>query len=385
MYTIAQLKDDLTGMSHTTTLDKVTNLQALLNRVAGDVLLRIDPRETIRKIALTNAIYDNVYDDSLPDDFKALIDIQPQIGRGVDFRNRPSRQFNFNKDLEDGHLTASVEWSNAVQMLRISKDISNTHYTVHEMDSLTANGAWGVGGDATNLTLDEVNFLSGLGGLNFDLDGSTTSGYIEVSDMNVVNLSDIEDVGSIFMYGYLPVGANVTSIELRWGSSSVAYWSQTVTSPFDTSSFRNGWNLLRFDWNGAAKTGSPDSSAIDYLRITVNYNGTADTDFIFDSITAQQGELNDLVYYSKYLFRDASGNWIERTTKDSDIINLSKPSYNIYLNECALALAHQKQGEDSGFDVDFLSGKLEDTYDLYTSRFPSERIELSYSYYNFDV
>jgi hypothetical protein len=108
-----------------------------------------------------------------------------------------------------------------------------------------------------------------------------------------------------------------------------------VTAAQD-GAFHNGWNLLRFDWNGATVVGSPDETAVDYLRFTVNYNGTAETDIRLDNIICNRGTIYEIDYYSKYLFTDGTTSaWKEKASDDSDIVNLDTDSYNIYLNKCA--------------------------------------------------
>ena len=59
------------------------------------------------------------------------------------------------------------------------------------------------------------------------------------------------------------------SLQLRFGSSYSAYYQSSVTAQFTGSAFKQGWNLLGFNWNTATITGSPSTSAIDYLRFQV--------------------------------------------------------------------------------------------------------------------
>lgn len=381
MATIANAKDSLTGMVHSTSLTKVRNLNELFRRAAINLLSKVDPPGTIRISQITNAVHSEIYDYSAADDLKGdkLIDLRPQINRLLSDRMR--QRFIEPFDLRKKENTFVIRYDSGEKSLRLSKSISPSAIVIHQLDSITANGTWAVGGDGDNLTQDTLNKIVGSASLNFDLDGSSTEGYIENSDMDEVDLSDEEDIGKIFVRVYLPNPSAITSITLRWGSSSSAYWSVTVTSPHDQDSFKTGWNILAFDWNGATETGSPDSSAIDYLRVTITYEGTADTDFRVDRIACSVGEIWEMVYYSKYLFRTSGGTWQETTSDDSDIINLDIEGYNLFLNECLKLIAQQIQGEDSGFDIEFSEKELKELYRIYKKDNPSQAIKKQDFYY----
>src|SRR6267154_6147214 len=80
---ITQLKQDLEGMMHGTTLNQITAIDALINRAARQILMDVDPQETKRIVPLANSIYTNIYDYSVPPDLKGtkVIDIRPQVNR----------------------------------------------------------------------------------------------------------------------------------------------------------------------------------------------------------------------------------------------------------------------------------------------------------------
>ena len=82
-YTITQLKSDLTSSLHGTTLNKVQNVNGMIQRAGADLLLQLDPQETKRIVPLTTPIFNNVYDYQLPTDLKGtkIIDIRPQANR----------------------------------------------------------------------------------------------------------------------------------------------------------------------------------------------------------------------------------------------------------------------------------------------------------------
>ena len=68
--TITQRKDNLSSMLHGGTLNKVRNIDLLFERSANTLLSKIDPVDTIRIIPLSSTIHDDIYNYSLPSDFK---------------------------------------------------------------------------------------------------------------------------------------------------------------------------------------------------------------------------------------------------------------------------------------------------------------------------
>lgn len=378
-YTIANLKTDLEGILHGTSLNKVRGVFPLINRGARDLLLDIDPQETKRRAQITNALYDRVYDYAVPADLKGnkIIDIRPQVrrSRSDNFSQEYSEQF----DLKKTNNTFQVAYDTGVKTVRISKSVK-TPVTLNNMNSVTANGTWAVGGDATNISTDTVNYVAGSGSVKFDLDGSTTSGYIENLTMSAVNLTEHENESALFNWLFIPDTSIFTSVDLRWGSDSSNYWNRTVTTPH-IGSLENGWNLFRYDWNGATETGSPVVSAVDYGRVTINYDGTADTDFRVDNIVSNIGQIYEMVYYSKYIFSDSSGNFQEQASDDSDTVNLDTESYNLLTYRVAELMAQQVQGEDAKFDAPFFAGKYAEALRQYNAQYKSEVEKPRASYY----
>lgn len=379
-FTIQDLKSRVSSKMHGVNVDKVNDFYGLCFEAAGNFLLKIDPKETKRVTQIENALYDQVYDYVCPTDLKGdrVIDIFPQVDRwkGDKFNNTYDENFDLNKD----NLDFTIKQNSGVKTLRISKYLIAGN-VLNACDSLTQNGTWVAGGGATSLSLDTLNYVTSGGSLRFNLATSGSAGYIENSTMTAVDISSLEDVGALFVYVYIPSTSATTSVNLRWGSSSSDYWSSTVTTTQDNTSFITGWNLLRFDWSGASEIGTPVSSAIDYLRVTVNYNGTAMTAFRVDNITAKLGSIYNINYYSKYLFRNSSGTWIEKPTSDTDLINLDVESVNCYLYELCELVAQELSSDGQEVDVKFFRDKKLDSYSIYSQTYKSEAKKKRVPYY----
>jgi len=384
--TIAELKTKIGGQIRGTTLNKINDFYGICEDAQELLLAKIKPKEVIRKTSITNAIYDRVTDYELPSDFKAIKDLRPQVEKNNIANPTPNKTFSKEFNLRKKDNTLSIEWENGTKFLRFNKVLS-TPITIDKADSLTENGTWAVGGNASGLELDELNYIAGVGSLKASVSSSGA----------VVNLI------------------------LRIGSDSSNYYEKTITTGHFMA-FSNGFNLCRFNLNGATQTGTVDMTNISYIRVTTTYNtnqtayfektltssvdlsGNYVTDgaiflsFYFDSITslttirldnilAGIGTLFDLWYYSNNLFRNSAGTWIHRPTSDSDTIMLSDESYKIFEAEVMRIMTQRIQGVFGSFDFAYYT-KMLDTpekglYDIYTDEFPSEEIISQTSYYNY--
>jgi hypothetical protein len=327
---------------------------------------------------LTNPIYNKVYDYVLPSDVKGyqIIDIRPQVNRGVNdnFRSRSIQDF----DLRKADNVFNVDFDSGSKTLRISKD-TGRGVTLSNFNSSTN---WSVGGDATNLTEDSLYYVSEAGSLKFDLDGSSTYGYIQNTSLSQVDLSDYEDTGAIFVWVYSPDSSIITSVNVRWGNDLTNYWDKTATTNNEGNSFHDGWNLIRLEWNGATETGVPDSSAVDTARVTINYDGTADTDIRVDSLVVRLGTIYEIVYYSNAMFQDAtSGEWNTTVGSDSDIINVEENEINLMIDKAAELAAQQQAGVDSQFDVQYFSQRYNNTMQKYKADNKSQAIKQQKEYH----
>jgi len=380
--TISDFKVDLQGAIHGASLNKVQGVDQVIYRAAGDLLLDIDPIETRRISPLSPALFDQVFDYVVPSDLKGkkVIDIRPQVSRGLNdsFSQRQSKEF----DLYKAENAFSVQHNTGVKSIRIAKS-TTPGSSLNEMEDTDDNGTWAIGGTASSLAQDTINRVSGGASLRFTATGAG-AGFIENSTMAQVDLSTHKNQASLFIFLFIPTVANLTSVNLRWGSDSSNYYDRTVTSAHPSNTFVQGWNLLRFDWDGASVTGAPVDTAIDYLRVTVNHTAT-DNNYRVDNIVSILPTIFEIEYYSKFLFRDSDGNWQETIDDDSNFINLDTESYNLLLNKTMILLAPQLQGVDSGFDLNFYLAEYQRGIARYTDQYKSEAQKPQSIYYRLPV
>ena len=313
--TILELSGELEAVLHGTTLNKITNIYGVYNRAARQLLLDLDPQETKRICELTNPIYNKVYDYALPTDLKGnrIIDIRPQVNRTMrdNYAQLYGKDFDISKEYSL-NPSFDVQFNSGVKTIRINSPLIQTGIVINYAEGITGNGTWAVDGvNATTLTTDSVNYVGGQNSLKFNLTNTgvnPTVGYIENSTMSAVDLSSHENQSSLFFYVYLPDASDFTNLILRWGSSTASYWTATATTDFFGNAFVDGWNLIRVNWTASTtEVGTPNSSAVNYLRISYTYDGVGQTAVRLNNIVSNLGQIMEIVYYSKYLFRSAAG------------------------------------------------------------------------------
>lgn len=350
--TVADLKNRIQQKIHGQSLDKLQDVYGLLKEAGANVLSRVDLPETQRAQALTGGLFDDVRHYACPSDLKKdkVIAVRPSGASTVADVSTLVGQDTLYRTPSDGDF--AVEYRNGTKVLKVAKTLT-LGATLHSMDSLTSNGTWAATASAQNLAADTVVKLSGSASLAFDLAAAGSSGYIENSAASAVDLSGANygTSYSVFVPLYLPSASAITSATLRWGSASGAYYAATVTATTDATALAAGWNVLRFDRSAASETGSVDDAAIDYLRLTVAYGGTAVSGIRVGAIVARIPTPYEVSYYSAYMFRSSAGTWLEAPTADTDIVNAEADGVSALVYEASMLAAQELMGEDAQADL----------------------------------
>lgn len=402
--TLAQLKSDIAGKIRGTSIKQINDFYGTVASAASRMLGRIDPQETIRIQTMASPFFDNVQDYSLVSDFKRAIDLRPQAnriqqpGRSLYSETTP-RQFLSRLDQD----SFSIKWNSMVRSLRAQRLLGGNVNTMDTFDSYSGNGLWSANVDASGLYNETLNFIEGNGSMGFNLSGSTGAANVENSTAPVTDLSAFLYNDSSFLYFYIPVGysSRFTSFNLTRGSSNSAYKRATTTTKADGTAFTDGWNFLRFDWNTATTTGSPDDTKNTYRRFGIVYStGVAINGCLLDYWTDSLGELYEMEYYSEYLFRDTTGAWKAVPTSDTDLINVGTLSYEILKAEVMFEVTMQiregsaREAELEGWKK-MLNGDSQNRYVKdppfhglyadYLRQFPSSAIVTVTRTYDFDL
>ena len=183
--TISDVKSNLIGMGHGGTLNKVRNIEHLFQRASITELANIDPIETVRIASLNSLVYDDVFNYSLPSDYKKIIDFYPQADRRS--LDSSSRQYIERFDLrrETENRTISIEGSEGIKFIRINWR-KRGRKLLHNMNSLTANGTWSVVASASGLKAQTLFKVSGNASIEFDV--AATGDGIQNTDMSALDL-----------------------------------------------------------------------------------------------------------------------------------------------------------------------------------------------------
>lgn len=395
-----------------TGLRQVIDFYGTAARAANRMLSRINPEETRRVATLSTPFWDNVNDYVLADDYKRMIDIRP-VGN-INRQDMPGesnwsqttpKQFDINLDSN----SYSIAWNNFVRTLRAQRLPAGNVATMDNFDvtisgtAALSNGSWSPEGDASGLYAEQLNYIAGNASLGMNLSGATGLADIVNSTAVAVDLSSLRYQDTSFIFFFIPAGfsSRFTSFTLRRGSSAANYKQQTVTAKADGTAFTDGWNFLLFAWNSASTVGTPDDTKNTYRRFGIGYTaGTAIPGCLVDNWTDSLGSLYEMEYYSEYLFRDASGSWIQSPTEDSDLVNVSTSSYEILKAEMMVDITQMiRTGETRITELAdwrmMLNGQppsryIKDPqyrglYADYLTNFPSSAIPTLTSTYNFDL
>mgnify|MGYP001592249062 FL=1 len=156
------------------------------------------------------------------------------------------------------------------------KTTNQFNYKVlHNCETFNGNGTWVIGDDAENITTDTAGFKEGAGSVNFDIDVSDSANNyasLQNSTMASVDCTDFQGNGYIRFWVYIPSIIDFTSILIRWGSGTGAYWEVSgITKDVYNRPLHSGWNYLEAVWDEATITGSPDSRSINFLYVRYVY------------------------------------------------------------------------------------------------------------------
>lgn len=376
-YSLNNVASDLSAILHGTNLNQIESLRALYDRAARQVLLDVDLQETIRVQQTTTPIYNQVFDYAVPVDLKGnkIIDILPQVNRTPSdiFVQDYNQQFDITK-IWTGQDQFTILFNTGLKTVRIAAPNLTAPVLINQASSVAENGTWTAGGSATNLRVDNVNFVIGAGSLMFDLPAAGSSGYLENSTMDPLDLEEWVNQATNFLYTFLPSASAFSSVTFRFGSDNSNYYSLTATVNQQNTAFVNGWNQCQYLWSSMAVTGTPDQNNLDYIRVTWAYDGTAQTAVKLNNIFTALGTILNMEYYSKYLFRNATtGAWQENVLDDSDLVNLDTESYNIYLYQVVYLALQQQQGLDATlFDANYFKELYLNSVKRYKSMYKSQ-------------
>lgn len=357
-----------------------TNLDLALNMALDSFLLEVDVPEAEKTSALT-PIFDGVNTYVPPSDMRgdAILGIRPYVGSknvvNTSLDRNQTAEFDRNLFFEDAEGKYAVEYNQGTKILRLNPRFDTArNYILHSCDAYNDNGTWVGTDDANTVATDAGLYTEGSGSVSFNITAAAGTATLTNDPIATpVNISSaIRGKSFVFADLYLPSSSAFTSAQLRYGSSSSAYYQNSVTTQFTGSAFKQGWNLLGFNWNTATPTGSPDTSAIDFLRFQLAYSiGIGDqTGLHLDNIVLRDGDLYEIKYYTKNVILDDDGTTYKSAfNEDADTLIFNEEGEATFIEYAAGYIAPNAiapSGQTFAQNATNLIAK-------YRSRYPSKR------------
>jgi len=363
-YTLYNLKQDVNANLPGGGINQLQNFWLTFDKGRRAMLGKIKPAELIRKAYLENAIYPDVYKYSVPEDMKYddVIEIRRLAGyRNVDTMNHPLElvyKRRFGQMRSSAANVMNISYENGVKYASIFRPLSGSRFgagynqnnnnlncefrVIHNCDSLNENGTWNVGGNVVNLKEDKLKHVIGRGSISFDINGSSTEGFIENFTLNSFNIRDFFKRGAIFNWLNISIPRELINVKLVIGSNtddlSTDLYESSVNSPHDNSEFITGWNLLKFMLNNLSMVGTPNPEELKYIRFEFKTTGQPIPGCNLDNILMRQGEVYEMIYNSAYIVKDGTtGQWKKIPNSNDDIIIAEEDAYDILVDEVTLA------------------------------------------------
>lgn len=360
MYTYSNILTELASRTRNQT-NNITNLRTLINSAVREEAASLSFNSLIKHTNTLRALYNSIYHYPLPADARneAIIDFVKYSNLSnpsyLNYRKVPLRQFNTNFNLD----TFSFDYSNGVNWLLGNFTTNNSTKIISTMDSVTSNGTWSATDNGTNITTNTTNHISGTGSVEVDMAAAGTVLSIVNSTLTAVDLTSVD---KLFYWVFLPSTDLPTSATLRYGSDSTNYYTSTATTPFNTSAFIQGWNLVAFDTGTA--TGSPDITNIDYVKCSLTFSTAPSTltGFLFDNILGSIGDPMEIIYYSRYPWKTTASVWIQDSTSNEDTLNANPEEYKVLLARITLEASKAVPMSDNDIlraEKDYLTARKE--------------------------
>lgn len=393
--TVGQYKDSIAGILTGTNLDDITNLNGALERGARITMQKANmPEATARtSFMLYNGVVDYPSDQAMFG--TKIIDIRPQgmarIITDYPYKDVIVRFDRTKKYSWNGHKL-TFEYNLGQPIMRV---VSPYPTQKIELDPMSATTGWTAGGSATNFAADTTVYWEQPAALRFNLAALGSQGYIEKTLTQGIDLTAYQGVGVAFLAVNLPSASAITSIGLRLGSSSSAYYDVSNTTGFLGAWVAGKYLLIALDLSLATTTGSPVITAVKYLRVYVNYNGTALTNVRLGGLWISLPQPTEVIYQTAAIFLNATTGLLSQTiSSDNDQIILNDAAYTLYEHEGALAVLMQAGGTLASGVAQSLSAKLNGArarngqiielglYDLYRADNPSQALESYDNWYD---
>jgi hypothetical protein len=382
-YTYSQLKADINGNIHNK-MGLLSNPRNTINRAVRDARA-IGIRSAIRRATSPANLFNGVFEYSWPADADGnmVVGIQPQTGERENdggYELTTEEEFDLYKNSKSNLL--SFSHNSLTTKLLASVLVDDLSLIVGGLDSTTGDeGTWSAFGNASNVAQDTYDFVKGYASLKFDLTSGGTTAGVANSDIRDYNLTEYKSNGSVFVWVYISATTGITNAIIRLGSDSSNYYSMTATTTNSGAAFSVGWNLIRFDFTGKTTTGTPVDATCDYAAVYFTKDsGQTGTSFRFDHIILKRGKIHNVIYYSRYMWQNTSGTYLENSTSDTDYLNCETDEYDLFVEKGTEYAAREAREYD---DHKLAQQNFDRLGKVYKKRNPTEALVITNTMHNF--
>lgn len=265
-------------------------------------------------------LFTGVNEYPLPDDFAALgMPKRPYGMWSPNFAHETVREF---VHWPYG-FTTGLKFDRGSQYLVANMPDGST-LQVQDCDSLTDNGTWAVSGDGSALALDGQIFEQGTGSLRFTVTPSTGTTVLTCTGLTYpIDMTDyLAQWAFLDPQGPSGMTSDVSSVELRLGSSASNYYAVTATARYRGDGISGGWGLAGFDLAAKATVGSPSAASISYVRIAIVHGTSPDVagTWRMDNVFLAKPTYFQLPYYGRYNVLGSDGSYKAKVTDLADTV-----------------------------------------------------------------
>lgn len=385
MYTVAQLKNSISGILSGLPLGNVTDLNGKIERSARTLVQKADIIEASGKQQYN--IYDGVFDYVAPTTIfgGCVFDLRPQ---GVDRNSSEYAYKEYIADFDRTKLTLpngvelTFEYVNGVGRMRVASARTQARAV---LDPMTDTAGWTAAGSASGLAKDATDYYSGGDSLRFTLTGASTGTLTKT--VSGGDMSTYKGVGLVFLAMKIPVGAtlaNLTSLALKIGSSSTSYTTVSgVTQGFLGAWIVGDWLITSFDLSLGVDTSSPDWTKITYVQLSLVTAGTI-TNMRVGGLWAALPSPYTLLFGSAAIWLPAATGVAQTTISlDTDQVLLNDAAYTLLQWEAAKEIAIGQGGTKASGAVQMIEKRLDvELYPMYRADNPSQEIRTIGNWYD---
>jgi hypothetical protein len=393
-YTLANLRTTVKNIISGDLSDTV--FLEIANRSVRDLISRVDLRSSIRTTSLVPNMVRLQYEYQCPSDMKGInvIDIKPLKDRStyLDWKIVTREEFDRNKATSiintDGEFSSyyseqnsgfiSFSDSDEIRKLLITNIAPDEGVTLDTMESITN---WDAYGDVDTVELSRQS-VTGDGSVMFDInsDGGTTAGVS--NDNLVLDIDGYTEDGQIFTWIYISDTSDITNFIIKIGTDSSNYYSVTATTNNEGSTWQSGWNLLRFNLSSKTTTGTVTATSITYMALymTKDAGKTDETGYKFSKVMITKGDYYDVIYYSKYLWKNSSGTRLENATDDTDVLIADTDEIRLIETRTAMWAEKYLKNHNEARLLEESYNHMENGYQMFN---PSQALTMITTYFDY--